>query len=77
MKRTLIIAGLTAGAVWIYHKRGIVSAGTDNATSRNHYGPKRPKNPQKGDLWFTGENVRIASGRLSARKFNLINVKED
>lgn len=77
MKRILIIAGLTAGAVWIYHKRGNVSAGTVNATSRNYYGPKRPKNPQKGDLWFTGENVRIASGRLSARKFNLINVKED
>lgn len=57
MKRALIIAGLTAGAVWMYHKRGSVSAGTDNATSRNYYGPKRPKNPKKGDLWFTGSRV--------------------
>ena len=75
MKRALIIAGLTAGAVWMYHKRGSVSAGTDNATSRNYYGPKRPKNPKKGDLWFTGENVRIASGRLSAKHFNMINYR--
>lgn len=47
MKQILIIAGLTAGAAWMYHKGGSVSAGTDNATSRNYYGPKRPKNPKK------------------------------
>lgn len=75
MKRALIIAGLIAGVVWMYHKRGSVSAGTDNATSRNYYGSKRPKNPKKGDLWFTGKNVRIASGRLSAKHFNMINYR--
>ncbi|WP_185963624.1 hypothetical protein [Dolosigranulum pigrum] len=51
MKKLLLIASLTAGAVWMYRKRGSTKA--------------------------TSKNIRINRGRLSARKFNLINVKED
>lgn len=49
MKRALIIAGLTAGVVWMYHKRGSAKA--------------------------TSENVRIDHGRLSAKRFNMINYR--
>lgn len=63
MKKLLLIASLTAGIVYWYKKKCVLQEQLDDI--------------KIGGSGVTIPPKKIDLGRLSARKFNLINVKED